>query len=726
MKRLFKILLGLVGLIVILLVVTAVLLPVIYDKEDLKAAIAGEVKRQTGRDLTINGDLGFSVFPWLAVEVGDLTLSNAQGFPDLPFAQVSQARAGVALVPLFSKQISVDEITLDGLNLRLMVDANGRNNWEDLDGSEQAVSTGDAQSGSEPGMFAGKRVAGLNVTNATVEFEDLQAGSHYRLKDFSMQTGALGEPEPVAVEVRALLEDVKAANTADFVLKTVALIDLENERYAFEDLGLALALQAAKARHSLLLQAPQLVIDMNQQSLQMDAFTLEVADLQVDGSLTATGFPDNSKFSGALESGNFSPRELMEAIGIEAPVTKDPGVLGKAQFSTQLSGSDTHLSFSGLSLLLDDSQIEGEVNVQNFDRPKVVFDFFVDQMDLERYMESATEPVEAVNASTDAGESGTRPGQEVVIPQQELQGMELQGQLRAGVLLAGGVTLSDAKVGVNLVNGRLRLNPLTAGFYGGRYNGDIVLDGSGSVPTLSVNEKIESIAFQQLVADIVESGSLSGTANGHARLTGRGKTSTELLGSLQGDLGLFLTEGALEGINIWYEIRRGVALYKGLPAPEPEPNRTVFSKMTLAGAVDGGVLNTRELIAELPFLTISGNGSVDFGRSDMNLGLVAVVRSVPDLDKDPLGSELKGKSLPLKVTGPIGAPAVSVDWEALLASEAADALIDKLGLKPKETTEGEPGEPESSSDQLEKAAKGALFDLLRKKDKKKDKEDNNE
>ena len=129
MKRLVKILLGLVGLVVVLLVLTAVLLRVIYDKEDLKAAIAGEVKRQTGRELTINGDLDFSVFPWLAVEVGDLTLSNAQGFPDLPFAEVGQARAGVALVPLFSKQISVDEITLDGLNLRLMVDANGRDNW---------------------------------------------------------------------------------------------------------------------------------------------------------------------------------------------------------------------------------------------------------------------------------------------------------------------------------------------------------------------------------------------------------------------------------------------------------------------------------------------------------------------------------------------------------------------------------------------------------------------
>ena len=38
MKRLFKILSGLVGGVVLLLVLVAVLLPLIYDKEDLKKA----------------------------------------------------------------------------------------------------------------------------------------------------------------------------------------------------------------------------------------------------------------------------------------------------------------------------------------------------------------------------------------------------------------------------------------------------------------------------------------------------------------------------------------------------------------------------------------------------------------------------------------------------------------------------------------------------------------
>ena len=51
MKGIFKILLGLVGTVIVLLLLAAVLLPLIYDEENLKQAIAAETRRQTGRDL---------------------------------------------------------------------------------------------------------------------------------------------------------------------------------------------------------------------------------------------------------------------------------------------------------------------------------------------------------------------------------------------------------------------------------------------------------------------------------------------------------------------------------------------------------------------------------------------------------------------------------------------------------------------------------------------------
>ena len=99
---------------------------------------------------------------------------------------------------------------------------------------------------------------------------------------------------------------------------------------------------------------------------------------------------------------------------------------------------------------------------------------------------------------------------------------------------------------------------------------------------------------------------------------------------------------------------------------------------------------------------------------------MAEVRNAPELAQDPLGSELRGRSLPFRISGPLDAPGLSVDWEALLKSEATDLLLDRLGLGAEKSGQAEAdgeAEEKSSEDQLEETAKSALFDLLKGKDK---------
>jgi AsmA protein len=712
MKGISKILLGLAGAVVILLVLAAVVLPLIYDKDDLKRALANEVREQTGRELSIDGPLDFSVFPWLAVEVSDLSLSNAKGFGDQPFARIGQARVGVALMPLFRKQIAADEITLDGLELALAVDASGRNNWDDLAADREEDAT--AAAAPQDSLFSSKRVAGLNIREARIDFQDQAAGSHYRLSRFSVQTGALGDDQPVPLALSTLFEDLVAGTRAGIELTSIAAIDLQTGQYTLDDFNLALDKQDADATASkqlIELQSPRISANLTAQTLQIERFEAALAGLEASGTLAATDILDDPAFSGSLETAGFSPSGLMQKLQGEAPLTTDPDALQNARLSAAFSGNSTGLTLDDIALELDQSLITGQMSVRHFDPPKIGFELAVDQIDLDRYLEPA---------------SDTSGQESVAMPQEELHGQEIEGRLSVGKLKLAGLNFSDARIGVSIVAGKLRLSPLAASFYGGTYNGDITLDSSAAVPMLSLDEKIESVSFQQMLADLVVSESLSGTALGHLRLNGRGSDSDEILGSLNGDLGLSLAEGALEGINVWYEIRRGMALYKGLEPPPAEPNRTVFSRLKLAATVDNGVVSTRELLGELPFLTLSGKGKVNLGQSIVDLDLLAAVRNAPELAKDPLGAELRGKSLPFKVSGPLDNPSVSLDFEALLKSEAADMLLKKLGVVPAtDSQQGADGEqqPASTEDQLKKAAEGALFDLLRGKDKEKDKEE---
>ncbi len=60
---------------------------------------------------------------------------------------------------------------------------------------------------------------------------------------------------------------------------------------------------------------------------------------------------------------------------------------------------------------------------------------------------------------------------------------------------------------------------------------------------------------------------VSGVALGQFKAEGSGFTADQIIETLQGSLVLGLEEGALEGIDIWYEIRKAPAVIKGMPAP---------------------------------------------------------------------------------------------------------------------------------------------------------------
>lgn len=713
MKRFFRILLGLLGVVVLLVLITAVALPLIYDTEDLKRLLAREAEARTGRELTIAGNLDFSVFPWLAVEVEDLSLGNAEGFGEQPMAKIGSARLGVALMPLFNKRVSIDQVTLDGLVLELAVDAQGRGNWEDL------VRTSDDPATGEPGnsLLQGQRVAGVSLRNAQVSLRDAAAGGHYRLDGLDLTTGALGEGLPVPVDLSARVEDVVASVSWDLSLSATAQADLDSQRFTFESLQLMLTPTAPDGAPGAAIEAPKAELDLAGQTLDLPEFSLAWADLRAAGSLSATEVVDRPSFRAALRSEPFSPADLLRATGTDAPAMTDPEALRHARFDAEIQGTADSVEVGALALELDQSRFVGELSVRNFARPAVEFTLNVDEIDLDRYMPSA-------------GDGETAQGGSAV-PGRELRGQQLNGRLTAGKLRLAGLDFTAAQVGLALRDGKLRVHPVTAEFYGGRVDGELRLDGSGEVPKLSLEQVIDGVTFQRLVADLVDTEALSGMAMGTLRLSGSGADSDALLRSLGGDLGVTLTEGALEGVNVWYEIRRAMAMYKGLAAPDPEPARTVFTRLQLAATVEDGVLRTRELVGDLPYLTLRGNGSADLAESWLDLAMVAEVRNVPEIAQDPLAAELSGRSLPFRITGPLDSPALAVDIEALLKSEAAGMLLDKLlGTGEEEagqsggegqeragqresTDGGSSAEPEEDpEDALKRAAAGALLQIL--------------
>src|ERR1700756_3017922 len=137
------------GSLVALIMVVLIGVRLFVDPNDYKDRIARAVKSSTGRELTLSGQMKLSVFPWIALELGPLSLGNPPGFPAQPFAAVQHIALRVKLLPLMRKVLQVGKVEIDGLDLRLLKNAAGKGNGQVFGGNTnpqqpQAPSSGSA------------------------------------------------------------------------------------------------------------------------------------------------------------------------------------------------------------------------------------------------------------------------------------------------------------------------------------------------------------------------------------------------------------------------------------------------------------------------------------------------------------------------------------------------------------------------------------------------------
>lgn len=95
----------------------------------LAAMLGEQVKRATGRDLQVKGDLSIRLFPTLAVVARDVSLSNAEWGMRPKMLSVRHIAFAVALRPLLDGEIRILSIDVEGADVLLESDGKGRGNW---------------------------------------------------------------------------------------------------------------------------------------------------------------------------------------------------------------------------------------------------------------------------------------------------------------------------------------------------------------------------------------------------------------------------------------------------------------------------------------------------------------------------------------------------------------------------------------------------------------------
>ena len=160
-----------IGCVVAAIIVVGIALWLIVNPNDYKGRIEAAVRTSTGRDLSLTGDIHLAIFPSLALKLGPATLGNPPGFSSSePFASLQRVSLHVRLLPLLHHQLEVGRVEIDGLDLRLLKNAQGRGNWSMPAGGQTTPAP--EKSGSQ---MAFGSVAGVVIKDSRFSYQDMTA-----------------------------------------------------------------------------------------------------------------------------------------------------------------------------------------------------------------------------------------------------------------------------------------------------------------------------------------------------------------------------------------------------------------------------------------------------------------------------------------------------------------------------------------------------------------------
>jgi AsmA protein len=222
--------------------------------------------------------------------------------------------------------------------------------------------------------------------------------------------------------------------------------------------------------------------------------------------------------------------------------------------------------------------------------------------------------------------------------------------------------LDNLDTRIRMQDAVLTLDPLEFGTAGGKLAGTIRLDGRGEAIKGNAKIRVQKLQLAKLFPTVQVTKASVGDLSGAIELAGTGNSVAKLLGTSNGKIGLFMDGGQVSelvmqmvAIDVW-----GMTRVK-LRGDKPVAIRCVAGDF----GVKNGVMETNALVFDTSVVNVSGLGTVDLGKEQLNL----------TLNPEPKDPSLISLRSPLYIRGSFSKPKVSVDVKEIAAKGIGAAVL---------------------------------------------------
>ncbi len=634
----------------LLLAVAAVAIAVaVINPNDYKPQIEAAVEKQTNLDLMLEGDIGWSFIP-LGLELNEVE-ANLDGER---FVALEQLIAQIDFWSLIAMSPQVNTFLLNGLDAHLEVNEQGEGNWTRImreqtataeagtDAAEQqpAQETAEPEPQSASGEALNFNVENVEISNASVHYNDLSTGQSVTLEDFTVTASdiTLGSEFPLDIRFRvetsqpqfAVDGSINARIQANQALNEFAVsglnavFDMSGEPFGGESVTAELA--------------GSLAANLENETASLSDFSASLANLSLNTNLNVKGFGDKPALDGRIEISEFSLKELLNNLGQPAIETTDPEVLKAIALSTNLGGEPGVVALSDLVLTLDDTRFNGGGSY-NLATGGLVFDLEGDKLNADRYLPPSAEgdSPEAGNGETQADSdtqtaAASQPETDL-LPLDTLRTLLLDIDFGLGELIVSNLTINDIAASTTAKDGLLQVDEFSGKLYYGSFGANATIDARTDNPKWRIRSDVTNVQTLPLLTDLAEVDMLSGGANLKVAVDTTGNRISALRENANGEISFNLAEGEFRQMNLTRMACQGIALANQESLTTTDWGTTTpFNDMRGTLKIDGNTLNNTDLVAALAGMRLEGNGTVDLEQTDLDyeLGL----RIVGEIHRD--------------------------------------------------------------------------------------------
>ncbi len=697
MKLFFKLLFGLFCLVLL----GGAIFIMTFDLNSYRRVIVEKASAALNRNVTIDRlELKASLLP--TVIIRGIVIDNPEGFESsAPFGRIDSAEVTLALLPLFQKQIQINEFRV-GVAAFNFVNTEKGNNWtftvaaKKNNGATEVNPEAHASAAMAlPTMLSRLNIDSVQLENLVVSYDNMGQKQQIQMSDFVLkQLKAISftlQYEGNAIKVMGTMNDLLdlLRQKPDYVFNlTIESLGIttkisgkigDTERWRdflidFESKTNNLSRSMAQLKIYNKLIPTQSVALKGVAKGNIDQFQVEMLKLSVhhDGFLLdLTGSVENVTKNPKVQlSGNvvLSDIGLATLYGVK-PMRADLGivfadkVLSISKMNLTANRTDANLAVV-ISLAESVPFIKAQIastyfNFQDFIRDTVdkKITTKTDAADTEKSTLFSDKPLDfsvlnMVNADVSL----------------KMDNVELASQAFKGYL---GVNAQ-----MNLKDGLLNINPLTLKGVDGVVNGRVTVNASEKTPQINLNLNGQNMALDKIkvFADLVQ----GSVVNFDMNVSATGQSPKDLVGTLNGTTVMEVSEGTI--VNKWFNalpMTVGLIQSKKSFSYSTSDQESKLNCAALNLNIKNGVIKMDKSVAlETSLLNFSVSGSVDLPKETLS---VFMVPSVGRLNTD-LNQKLSFTQL-VKISGPFNKLSVGLDAKEMVqnaAKQGLDLLAGKL------------------------------------------------